>query len=242
LKRLYELRNQAFVVNESDPLRNLEAKSYKLRVLSGQPQLCVCMTYADLPGNPADAPTEPERVNDLSLRVTAPDGTLYWGNAGLSAGRSSVAGGAADSINTVECVFVPNPPAGTWTVEVLADELRKDGRVETPEIDADFGLVVLGIQPPQPPILALCGQRVQLHLYKDIGTAVRCESGCNTMDRLQFEQETDLHWIYKSTVHRNRLWAVSKADQCRAIWLFDPDHGVSQWKVIDYARTVAPNK
>ena len=31
-----------------------------------------------------------------------------------------------------------------WTVEVIASEINEDSHVETPEVDADFALVVSG--------------------------------------------------------------------------------------------------
>jgi hypothetical protein len=44
----------------------------------------------------------------------------------------------------VENVWVFQPAAGTWTVEVIATEVVQDGNPETPAIDVDYGLVVLG--------------------------------------------------------------------------------------------------
>ena len=84
------------------------------------------------------------RINDLTLKVTSPSAVVYWGNNGLLEGNWSVAGGAANTIDTVENVFIQNPEAGVWTVEVIASEINEDGHVETPELDADFALVVSG--------------------------------------------------------------------------------------------------
>jgi hypothetical protein len=97
------------------------------------------MAYTDPMGSPSAARA---RVNDLSLRVTAPDGTVFWGNHGLLAGNWSTPGGTSNKVDTVENVFVQRPAAGTWTVEVLADEVNADAHVETAATDADFGLVV----------------------------------------------------------------------------------------------------
>ena len=40
------------------------------------------------------------RINDLTLRVTAPDGTVYWGNHGLLDGNWSTPGGTRSSSGT----------------------------------------------------------------------------------------------------------------------------------------------
>ena len=250
LKQLYEMRDRIFVVNESDPLQNLLSKTYELHVGSGEPLLKICMSYADPPGNPSDPPTDPERVNDLTLKVTSPDGIVYWGNHGLGAGVTSVPGGTPDVLNTVECVFITSPKAGKWTVEISADELLQDARPESPEIDADFALVALGIQHKKPPILALSGKCIQVHLYEEIGTAVYCPNGVNQIDRLEFVREDDNHWFYKSVVHKNREWAIGKAVfccdcncqcQCRVIWIKDPDLGFSQWHQVEEARVIGPD-
>ncbi|MCK5260983.1 MAG: PKD domain-containing protein, partial [Thermoplasmatales archaeon] len=60
--------------------------------------------------------------------------------------------GNPDTKNTVECVFVENPEPGAWTVEVHADEIIQDSHVETPELDADYALVVSPVMSgPYPP-------------------------------------------------------------------------------------------
>ena len=44
-------------------------------------------------------------------------------------------------------MFVQNPAGGLWVVEVIADEINQDSHVESPEMDADFALVVSGVTP-----------------------------------------------------------------------------------------------
>ena len=93
----------------------------------------------------------PERVNDLSLKVTSPGGVIYWGNNGLNASNTSAAGGVANTVDTVENVFLVNPQAGTWTVEVIGTSVAVDayptgkaGVVPVAPTDAGFSLVVTG--------------------------------------------------------------------------------------------------
>jgi hypothetical protein len=58
-------------------------------------------------------------------------------------------GGAANTKDTVENVFIQNPAAGNWTIEVIGAEIIQDAHLETVGIiDADFALVVSGVVVP----------------------------------------------------------------------------------------------
>jgi hypothetical protein len=61
-------------------------------------------------------------------------------------GNYSTEGGQADLNDTVENVFIKSPAAGNWKVEVTATEVNADGHIETSDLDADYALVVTGIQ------------------------------------------------------------------------------------------------
>ncbi len=142
LKAMYDNRALHYVVDETDILTQGSGMAYTINVPANRSELKVSMVYADPPANPSATLT---RINDLTLRVTAPNGTTrYWGNAGLNAGNYSVTSGDRDQRNTVENVFIQNPTAGIWTVEVLAYLVAQDSHVETAAIDADFGLVSVG--------------------------------------------------------------------------------------------------
>jgi hypothetical protein len=142
VRQLYDRRNNYFIVNEEDVLRNLETKTYRLYVPAGQPDLRVTLHYPDPPGTTSSTQ---HRINDVTLKVTSPTGTVYWGNNGLTAGIWSQPGGSPDTKNTVENVFIQNPAPGVWTIEVQANEVNQDGHVETPELDVDYALVVSGV-------------------------------------------------------------------------------------------------
>ncbi|MEU2491015.1 S8 family serine peptidase [Streptomyces sp. NPDC007883] len=120
--------------------RGGQSATYTLTTDGSQP-LKATMVYTDPMGSPSAAQA---RVNDLTLKLTAPDGTVYWGNNGLAADVWSAPGGSANTIDTVENVFVQTPAAGTWTIEVIASQVSADGHVETPATDADFALVATG--------------------------------------------------------------------------------------------------
>ena len=153
VQNLYDLRENIYVIDESDILEEFDVAQHSVYVESGTPALKVTMTYADTPGNPA-VQTQ-HRINDLTLKVISPSDVEYYGNNGLLEGVWSEEGGVADTKNTVECVFIENPEAGGWTVEISADEIIEDSHVETTEMDADYALVISPVlSGPYPPELS----------------------------------------------------------------------------------------
>jgi serine protease AprX len=139
LEGMYERRTNMLVVNETDVVKNLDVKKYSFNVPAGAPDFRATLVYAD---KEAAVPATIHRVNNLDLRVTAPDGTVYWGNNGLKASMFSTPGGTHNVLDTVENVLLKAPQAGTWKVEVIADEINADTHLETREADADYALVV----------------------------------------------------------------------------------------------------
>jgi len=130
------------LVDESVVLGEFGTAAFTVDVADrGACGLRASMVYTDPAGSPI---ARVHRVNDLSLKLTSPDGTIYWGNNGLREGNWSTPGGASNRVDTTENVFVGDAAAGRWTVEVLVEELNQDGHPETAELDADFGLVVSG--------------------------------------------------------------------------------------------------
>ena len=142
LRNLYDRAPFAMIVDETDLIAPLETRTYNVNVAAGEEEFNVTMVYTDPMGTPGAAH---HRINDLSLKVTAPSSTVYWGNNGLQSGNTSTSGGNSNTIDTVENVFIQNPEAGTWTVQVIGDEIVEDSHVETPGLDADFALVISGI-------------------------------------------------------------------------------------------------
>jgi hypothetical protein len=131
----------SFIVNESTALTLSQVATYTVTVPAGETELKVTLVYPDPPGTPS---ATRHRVNDLDLEVSAPGSTLYRGNNGLAAGTVSTPGGTANTVDTVENVFLQNPTAGTWTVRVRASEINQDAYLATPAADAVFALVVTG--------------------------------------------------------------------------------------------------
>jgi serine protease AprX len=146
LEDAYNLRRNMLVLDEADVLQQGQSRTYFVHVKAGTPQFKTTMVYADLA---AAVPTAgPHRVNDLSLRVVSPTGTIFHGNNGMASSPVSLftaPGGSANTLDTVENVYVQNPAQGLWQVEVSAPLVVLDQHVETPTVDADFALVSSGI-------------------------------------------------------------------------------------------------
>ncbi len=139
LKLAYDRAPLTKVINETDVLTELQSKTYTMAVPAGQTELKITMVYTDRAGTTS---ATLHRINDVTLKVQAPNGTIYWGNNGLAAGNYSTAGGSPNTIDTVENVFLQNPAAGNWTITVSADDLNQDVHGETPGVDQDYALVV----------------------------------------------------------------------------------------------------
>jgi hypothetical protein len=152
--RLYLLRSRfPVIINETQVLTLTSASvNYVVSVPANAYALRATLAYAD-PFGPISLARH--AVNDLTLKVTAPNGTtMYWGNCGLREGNWSSSActtgdhpflnnPGAQVIDTVENVFVQIPVAGTWTVQVIAEEIVADAHPESPGVnDADFALVV----------------------------------------------------------------------------------------------------
>jgi serine protease AprX len=145
LNYLYNLKDLTFIIDANTPLLPLETHTYQVEVPAGSTaDFRATMIYID----PAPTTTAGKnRVNNLSLKITNPAGTVYWGNVGIGTGGTgnySTAGGAENDIDTVENVFLQNPVAGLWTIEVLGSSIVKDGDLSTTALDARYSLVVTG--------------------------------------------------------------------------------------------------
>lgn len=139
VQRLYDQRGHILVCDQYDRLQANELRRYWIYVAPGTPELRVTMSYPD----PAALPlASVHRVNDLDLRVTRwADGLVWWGNHGLDVGTESTPGGAPDDRNTLESVYLVNPAAGMYEIEVSGAQVVLDGDVATPALDVPFALV-----------------------------------------------------------------------------------------------------
>ena len=96
----------------------------------------VTLAWTDAPG----ATSGNAFKNDLDLTVTV-NGNIYKGN--VFVGSTSTTGGAADTRNNVESVFIPAGVTGNFSVSVKASNINSDGVPNDVNLlDQDFALVV----------------------------------------------------------------------------------------------------
>ncbi len=123
---------RVFAVNQSDAMSTGQEKEFNLRVDSNSEPLRVTLVWTD---PEAVAGADPALVNNLNLTVVAPNGSTYLGNV-FTGGASQADSGSADALNTEECVYVPSPATGTYTIRVTAENV--------PVGPQSFALVVTG--------------------------------------------------------------------------------------------------
>ncbi len=106
------------IVDETSGLNTGQYKEYQYTISSNAQPFKVILTWTDYPGTVGASKA---LVNNLDLKVTAPDGSVYLGNvfSGKNPGHS-VTGGTADSVNAEEGVILPTPVTGTYTIRVTA--------------------------------------------------------------------------------------------------------------------------
>ncbi|MFK7740554.1 MAG: S8 family serine peptidase [Planctomycetota bacterium] len=144
LRNMYDRRDKISIIPEDVTITQGATRTYRFEVEPGESIVKFVMSYLDPAGNPAAAF---DRVNNLDMRVTQPNGLSYWGNNGLDgAGQSNQSAlfGFADSRDTVEVVVRNNPQPGIWTVRITAPTIAQDGHVATASTDSTFALVVNG--------------------------------------------------------------------------------------------------
>lgn len=114
------------------------------------PDLKISLVWIDPPASPVYGGRA--LVNNLDLKITAPDGTIYWGNNGLLYNKYSTSGDEAindwtlsgdsrDDKNNVENVFILSPSPGIWTIEVIGCNDGGFGIAQGPQ---SFSLVASG--------------------------------------------------------------------------------------------------
>jgi hypothetical protein len=115
-----------------------ESVEYKFTVLSGTEPLEITLVWTDYFSLPAAATNI---VNDLNLELTTPS-TTYYGNNFVSG--ESVAGGSPDNINTVECILLPAPDPGDYTLNIAAQNVAIGTQ--------NYALVITGDHAFPPPV------------------------------------------------------------------------------------------
>lgn len=119
-------RNQFF--SNQDPAQKLtftgQTRTFLVKVADPSKPLKIVLSWTDAPGSPSALKS---LVNDLDLIVTctaqaAPGiNRTYYGN--VFSGGWSTSGGAPDTVNNTECVFIKKPVPGIYKVTVVAKTL-----------------------------------------------------------------------------------------------------------------------
>ncbi len=121
--RIHEAAHHQLIVDADTPLSTGQSWSADVNRFNGSEPLKISLVWSDEPGETSSSKA---LINDLDLKVTAPDGTIYRGNSGLVDDIWSTSAGSWDRLNNVENVFIESPQDGTWTVEVTADNVAMD--------------------------------------------------------------------------------------------------------------------
>jgi len=112
-----------------------ETRSYTWGIVDSTKPVRIAMAYTDAFGALGTSP----QVNNLDLKVEV-NGQTYLGNR--FTGAYSVTGGAADTKNNYEAVFLPAGTTGDVTITVTATNIAGDGVPNTGDAtDQDFALV-----------------------------------------------------------------------------------------------------
>ncbi len=105
------------VVDDTLGVQTGQTDSYQYEIQTCG-KLEVTLAWSDYP---AAIYANPTIINDLDLEVQVPGGSVYKGN--VYSGGWSVTGGSYDRLNTVECVHLANPTAGTYTIRVIGHDV-----------------------------------------------------------------------------------------------------------------------
>lgn len=157
-------------------------------VADGTQPVKVTLTWTD-PAAQANAvsvdPTNRALINDLDLRVVAPNGTTNFPwvlNPDVAQKRAAVRGAAAttgdDSLNNVEQVVITNPAAGTYLIRVTHKGHLRDSEGQTNH--QRISLIISGNVPQpkpslvvEPPLLSHTNQVANLKWPSVVGLRYR---------------------------------------------------------------------
>lgn len=154
-------------VNELTELSNTgQVATIPGSVADGSKPVRVTLVWTDPPGA-----SDPALVNNLDLEVTV-GGTTYKGN--VFSNGVSVTGGNADTVNNVECVFLPAgiQSGSGLSVKVTATGLNGDGVLNNGDpTDQKYSLIIFNWSATQAPSFYSMAGRVISADGRGIGMA-----------------------------------------------------------------------
>ena len=127
-------------IDQNVTLQTGEKYSFNISVVDTSHPLKITMDYTD---KEAAVNANPTLVNDLNLIVHGPNGNTYIGN-NFANGWTQQGNAPADNLNNTENVYIQNPVAGNYTVEIYAQNVPSDAVPSTPQIDQDFAIAITG--------------------------------------------------------------------------------------------------
>ena len=140
LNTFFDIFASSHVIHDESP-GDLFTATGQVRTISGTvgsaaKPFRVALAWIEPPG-----PTSGNAfINNLDLEVTV-GGNIYKGN--VFSGANSITGGAADTRNNFESVFIPAGVTGTFTVKVTATNIAGDGVPGNGNpLDQDYALVI----------------------------------------------------------------------------------------------------
>jgi len=137
---LYDLRDKT-IWRDRVMIDANELQTIPITVAAGEPKLKITMVYRDLPGIVGAAK---HRINSVALRVRTPAGQQYVGNYGLLVGNVSQPNDILNDIDTVQNVWINDPAAGTWLVDVKGYDINTDLYPGVGGNNADYSLWITG--------------------------------------------------------------------------------------------------
>lgn len=130
MKVLADIFNGATAADATRPAPNPaiqtgQTHTYQLTNVSTIEPLRITLAWSDVSGTPGASVA---LVNNLDLEVVDPNGTVYRGNVNFSNAFTQPAnGGAFDSKNPVEGIYIQYPSPGTYTVKVIGTNVPGNG-------------------------------------------------------------------------------------------------------------------
>lgn len=125
---------------------NEPLESITIPVTDNTDQLNVALAWSDVPFHPMGFKLEDDElitttvlINDLELRVTAPDGITHYPLILEPDSPTTPASEGVDSLNTIEQIVIDTPQAGDWVVSVtfngriITDSQVGDGVTDRPQ-------------------------------------------------------------------------------------------------------------
>ena len=135
-------------VRHAAGLNTSERDAYTLNVSTNTLPLKITLAWQEPPAATANfgAPV----INDLDLRVIAPDGTTIFRGNNFSASQSLAGDAVSDPVNNVEMVLVTVPQTGLWRIEVIGTAVNQgnpsQGYALVATVDAEDPPVPTGVQ------------------------------------------------------------------------------------------------